>query len=240
MRILASQLRTELVLSVRQGEQVLVSIGIPVIVLGFFSSVDILPVGVDKPVDFVAPGVLALAIMSTALVSLGISTGFDRHYGVLKRLGASPLGRPRWITAKVLLVLLIEVIQWTILIVVGLGLGWSAQGNWAEAVAAGILGTAAFAGIGLLMAGTLPGLLNMAATNGLYLLLLLSGGMVLPIDHLPGPLAASSRLMPAAPLTEIISGAFGAQQAAGTSAWLTLAAWAVLAPLAAVLSFKWD
>lgn len=240
MRILLSQLQTELMQSIRQGEQVLVSVGIPVIVLAFFSTVDILPVGVEQPVDFVAPGVLALAVMSTALVSLGISTGFDRHYGVLKRLGASPLGRPRWVLSKVLMVLLIEIVQWVILIAVGVALGWSAEGDWGVAVLAALLGTAAFAGVGLFMAGLLPGLLNMASTNGLYLLLLLSGGMVLPIDHLPGPLAAVSNALPAAPLTEIISGAFGVQQAADSRAWVTLILWAVIAPIAAVLTFRWD
>lgn len=240
MRILASQLRTEFSMTMRQGEQLLVSIGIPVVVLAFFSSVDVLPIGLGEPVDFVTPGVLALAIMSTALVSLGISTGFDRHYGVLKRLGASPLGTRRWIVSKILLVVLVEVLQWTILVLVALALGWSPTGNWASALAGAVLGTAAFAGVGLLMAGTLGGMVNMAATNGLYLLLLLSGGMVLPIDHLPGPLAAVSRVLPAAPLTEVMAGAFrpGVQTTAG--AWVVLALWAVLAPVAAVILFRWE
>ena len=99
MKPFLSQVRTELALSSRQGEQLLVSIGIPLLILVFFSSVDVLPLpaGVDEPIDFLAPGVLALAIMSTSLVSLGIGTGFERSYGVLKRLGAAPLGRPRWV-----------------------------------------------------------------------------------------------------------------------------------------------
>lgn len=235
-----SQLRTDLALTMRQGEQLLVAIGIPVIVLAFFSSVDILPIGLGEPVDFITPGVLALAIMSTALVSLGISTGFDRHYGVLKRLGASPLGTRRWILAKVLMVVIIEVAQWVILVIVAIALGWSPQGNWGTALAGAVLGTAAFAGVGLLMAGTLGGMVNMASTNGLYLLLLLSGGMVLPIDHLPGPLAAVSRALPAAPLTEVMTGSFQAGSQISTGAWITLIAWAVLAPLAAVRLFRWE
>lgn len=237
---LISQLRTEFFLTMRQGEQLLVSIGIPVVVLAFFSSVDILPIGIGEPVDFITPGVLALAIMSTALVSLGISTGFDRHYGVLKRLGASPLGVRRWIGAKILLVATIEVLQWVILVLVAMALGWSPRGNWLSALIGAIAGTAAFAGVGLFMAGTLGGMVNMASTNGLYLLLLLSGGMVLPLDHLPGPLAAVSRVLPAAPLTEVMTASFtpGDHVAAGT--WFTLCAWAVLAPLAAVRFFRWE
>lgn len=240
MRVLLSQLRTELFLSLRQGEQVLVSIGIPVLVLVFFSTTDVLPIGIERPVDFVTPGVLALAVLSTALVSLGISTGFDRHYGVLKRLGASPLGTARWIVAKVALVLAIEAIQWVILVLVALALGWSPGGGWLAALAAALLGTAAFAGIGLLMAGTLPGLVNMAATNGLYLLLLLTGGMVLPLDHLPTALGVVARILPAAPLSEIMAGAFRAGQSASAGAWLTLTLWALLAPSVAALFFRWE
>lgn len=240
MRPLASQLRTELRLSLRQGEQVLVSIGIPVVILAFFSNVDILPIGLERPVDFVTPGVLALAVMSTALVSLGISTGFDRHYGVLKRLGASPLGTSRWILAKVLLVLSIEALQWATLVVVAMILGWSPGGNWPAALVAALLGTSAFAGVALFMAGTLPGLVNMAATNGVYLLLLLAGGMVLPLDHLPGPLATVSRALPAAPLAEVMAGALGSQPDASTGAWMTLCIWALLAPAAAALVFRWE
>lgn len=240
MRPLRSQFVTEFALTMRQGEQILVSIGIPVVILAFFSTVDVLPVGLEEPVDFITPGVLALAIMSTALVSLGISTGFDRHYGVLKRLGASPLGTGRWIAAKVVLVLCVEALQWLILVLVALALGWSPHGQWAAALAAALLGTAAFAGVALMMAGTLPGMVNMAATNGLYLLLLLSGGMVLPLDHLPGPLATVSRALPAAPLSEIMSGLFRSGQQASSGSWLTLTAWAVLAPVAAMLLFRWE
>ncbi|MEX0767019.1 MAG: hypothetical protein WD029_00930, partial [Microthrixaceae bacterium] len=125
MSAIVSQIRTELSLSSRQGEQLLVSLGIPLLILIFFSLIDVLPTGTDKPIDFLAPGVLALAVMSTSLVSLGISTGFERTYGVLKRLGASPLGRGRWVAAKIVTVLLIEVIQWIVLISASVLLGWS-------------------------------------------------------------------------------------------------------------------
>ena len=166
MRAFLAQLRVELALSSRQGEQLLVSLGIPLLILVFFSSVDVLPVPTDDPVDFLAPGVLALAIMSTSLVSLGIGTGFDRHYGVLKRLGASPLGRPRWIGAKITTVLVTEIAQWVLLVAVAVALGWSPPGSgWLPAVAGAVLGTAAFGGIALLMAGTLPGLATLAGAQ---------------------------------------------------------------------------
>lgn len=241
MTAFLSQVRTELALSSRQGEQLLVNIGIPLIVLVFFSNVDILPSGpVDRPVDYLVPAVLALAVMSTSLVSLGIGTGFDRHYGVLKRLGASPLGRGRWVAAKMTTVLITEVCQWTVLMGVGLLLGWHPPSSgWIAAVAAGLLGTAAFGGIGLLLAGTLPGVTTLALANGLYLVLLLIGGMVIPLSHLPEGLATVSKLLPAAPLSEALIGSF---TGAGVPAWawVSLTAWAVVAPIGAAVCFRWD
>jgi ABC-2 type transport system permease protein len=241
MRAFRSQLRVELALSSRQGEQLLVSLGIPLLILVFFSSVDVLPVPTEDPVDFLAPGVLALAIMSTSLVSLGIGTGFDRNYGVLKRLGASPLGRPRWIAAKITTVLLTEVAQWILLIGVAVLLGWSPPGSgWLPALAGAVLGTAAFAGIGLLMAGTLPGLATLAGANALYLVLLLTGGMVIPLDELPGPLESVAKVLPAAPLAEILTGSLIEGGSVGTWAWISLGLWAVAAPLAAAALFRWE
>ncbi len=241
MKPFLSQLRVELALSSRQGEQLLVSLGIPLLILVFFSSVDVLPVPTEEPVDFLAPGVLALAIMSTSLVSLGIGTGFDRHYGVLKRLGASPLGRPRWIAAKITTVLVTEVAQWALLVAVAVALGWSPPGSgWMPAVAGAVLGTAAFGGIALLMAGTLPGLATLAGANALYLVLLLTGGMVIPLEELPGPLEAVVKLLPAAPLAEILTGSLIDGGTVGSWAWISLTAWAIAAPLAAAAMFRWE
>ena len=241
MRAYLSQLRTELALSSRQGEQLLVSLGIPLLVLVFFSSVDVLPTGTDDPVDFLAPGVLALAVMSTAMVSLGIGTGFERAYGVLKRLGASPLGRGRWVAAKISTVLVIEVVQWLLLAAVAVLLGWSPDASgWAPALLAGLLGTAAFGGLGLLMAGTLPGLATLAGANALYLVLLLTGGMVIPLEELPGPIAAVAKVLPAAPLAEALTGSRIEGRSVAGWAWAALVAWAVIAPLAAAATFRWE
>lgn len=242
MRAWLAQTRTELALNLRQGEQLLVSMGIPLLVLVFFSLVDVLPKpeGVAEPVDFLAPGVLALAVMSTAMVSLAISTGFERQYHVLKRLGTTPLGRGRLIGAKVALVLVIEAIQVVVLSAVALLLGWSPGGSVALAVPALVLGTAAFAGIGLLMAGTLRGTLTLALANGLYLVLLLLGGMVVPLDRLPAGVRAVAELLPAAALTETVNGALTEGATASGRAWVVLIAWAIAAPAAAAAWFRWD
>lgn len=241
MRPYFSQVRAELALSSRQGEQLLVSLGIPLLVLVFFSVVDVLPLPTDEAVDFLAPGVLALAVMSTALVSLGIGTGFERSYGVLKRLGAAPLGRGRWVAAKLTTVLVTEVVQWALIIIVAALLGWSpSSSGWGTAVAGALLGTLAFGGLGLLMAGTLPGLATLAGANALYLVLLLTGGMIVPLEELPDVVATVARALPAAPLAEILTGSLIEGASVGTWAWITLGVWAVAAPVAAAALFRWE
>ncbi len=237
----ATQTRTELTLSLRQGEQLLVSLGIPLLILVFFSLVDVLPLpdGVTEPVDFLTPGVLALAVMSSAMVSLGIGTGFERHYGVLKRLGSTPLGRPRLIGSKISAVLALEVVQVVAIIAVALLLGWRPDGPVALVVPAFVLGTAAFAGIGLLLAGTLAGPLNLALCNGLYLVLLLLGGMIIPIDELPAVVRVVAELLPAAALSEVMNGVLRGSDIAA-QAWAVLIVWAVGAPIAAAHFFRWE
>jgi ABC-2 type transport system permease protein len=238
--IVAAQARAEVRMTLRRGESLLVALGIPVLLLAFFSLVDVLPMEVDDPVDFLVPGVLALAVMSTAMVSLGIATGFERQYLVLKRLGTTPLGRPALLAAKTTAVVVIEVLQVVVLVGVGRLLGWSPQGRPLVAGAALLLGTIAFAGLGLLMAGTLKAEVTLAAANGLYLVLLLLGGMVIPLAELPGPLRAVARALPAAALSDALHGALSTAGSVPGRAWLVLAAWAVLAPVAATLTFKWE
>jgi len=236
----AAQARVEVALTLRRGESVLLALGIPVLILVFFSVVDVLPIDADEPVQFLAPGVLALAVMSTAMVSLGIATGFERQYGVLKRLGATPLGRPSLLAAKTLAVLAVEVVQAAVLVAVALALGWDPGGRVPAALAAALLGTVAFAGLGMLMAGALRAEATLALANGLYLVLLLLGGMVVPLDELPGALGAVARALPAAALAEAFEGTVGAAASVPGRAWVVLALWAVAAPLVAAWRFRWE
>jgi ABC-2 type transport system permease protein len=236
-----SQLRTELQLTLRNGEQLLLTLGIPVLLLVFFSLVDVLPTGTAEPVDFLAPGVLALAVMSTAMVSLGIGTGFERSYHVLKRLGATPLGRPRLVAAKIAAVAALEVVQFAIIVPVAYALGWSpSDPNWLLAVGAVLLGTMAFAGIGLTMAGRLRGELNLAAQNGLYLVLLLLGGMVIPFSKLPGGVRAVAHALPSGALADVLRDCLGGNGSQPSTSWVVLAVWALLAPIVAAALFRWD
>ena len=244
MRAYLGQTRAELTLSLRQGEQLLVSVAIPWLLLVFFSLVDVLP----KPaalheystIDVLAPGILALAVMSTAMVSLGIGTGFERHYKVLKRLGVTPLGRGRLVGAKITMVLAIQAVQVALIVVAAVALGWRAGGPIAFIIPGIVLGTAAFAGIGLLLAGTLSGPLNLAVCNGLYLVLLLLGGMIIPLEKLPAGIRAVAELLPAGALAEIMTASVTAGAASSARAWLVLVVWAVAAPLAAIRWFHWE
>ena len=241
-RALQAQARTEISLTLRRGESVLLTLGIPVVLLVFFSVADVLPVPdhIDDAVDFLFPGVLALAVMSAAMVGPAIATGFEREYGVLKRLAVTPLGRPALVTAKIVGILAVEVVQVALLTAVAVFLGWGSSGTQPlVALAAVLLGTIAFAGLGLLLGGTLPGLTTLAAANGLYVLLLLVGGMIFPIENLPGWLQGVSRLLPPASLADLLHGALTPGGDLPVRAWIVLAMWAVLGPLAAARLFRW-
>ena len=239
MTPLLAHLRLELALLVRNGESLLLTIGIPVLLLAFFANVDVLPIDGD-PIDFLAPGVLALAVLSTAMVNLAIATGFEREYGVLKRLGSTPLGRPRLLAAKTIAILVVEVVQVAVLWLLALALDWDPDPAVAGFVAAVVLGTVACAGLGLCLAGSLKALVTLAAANGLYLVLLLLSGMVIPLDELPGGLRAVARTLPSGALAEAVRGTLTAGIDVPGRAWAVLAAWAVAAPLAATRLFRWE
>jgi ABC-2 type transport system permease protein len=236
---LVAQLRLELALLARNGESLLLTIGIPVLLLAFFANVDVLPID-GEPIDFLAPGVLALAVLSTAMVNLAIATGFEREYGVLKRLGSTPLGRPRLLAAKTIAILVVEVVQVAVLWLLALALDWDPDPAVAGFVAAVVLGTVACAGLGLCLAGPLKALVTLAAANGLYLVLLLLSGMVIPLDELPGALRAVARALPSGALAEAVRGSLTAGVDVPGRAWAVLGAWAVAAPLAATRLFRWD
>lgn len=239
---LAAQTRVEVALTLRRGESVLLTLGIPIVLLVFFSLADVLPLpdGIDDPVDFLFPGILALAVMSAAMTGPAIATGFEREYGVLKRLAVTPLGRPAVIVAKTLAIVAVELVQAVVLTGVALGLGWRPSGaDVGVAVGAVLLGTIAFAGLGLVIGGTMPGLTTLAAANGLYVVLLLVGGMVIPLESLPGGLRSVARLLPPASLADLLHGSLGPAGSTSGRAWAVLAAWAVASPLAAARLFRW-
>jgi ABC-2 type transport system permease protein len=239
---LAAQTRTEVALTLRRGESVLLTLGIPVLLLTFLSLADVLPTpdGVRDPVDFLFPGILGLAVLSAALVGPAIATGFEREYGVLERLGVTPLGRPAIIVAKTAAVLVVELVQAVVLTGLALALGWRPDGIAVLTAVAGIaLATVAFAGAGLLLGGVLRGLTTLAAANGLYVVLLLVSGFVFPLEELPSGMRAVARLLPSTALGEVLQAGRRAGGAAGARPWLVLAAWAIVTPPVAARCFRW-
>jgi ABC-2 type transport system permease protein len=238
-RAVLAQARSETTLGLRRGESLVVTIGIPVGVLLFFGRVSQPTVDGD-PLAFLVPGVLALAVMSSARVSLGIGTGFDRRFGVLKRLGSTPLGRPGLLAAKTLYVLAVEVIQITVLLTVAVAIGWEPAGGIPLAVLFLLLGTVAFAGLGMLMAGTLRAEANLALANGLYLVLLFLGGMAYPLSRLPGGVQAVANLLPAAALAESVRGALADPTDVPLGSVIVLVAWATVLPVLAARLFRWE
>jgi len=240
MNLVLVQLRTELRILLRNGEQLLLILGIPVFLLVFFGSVDVLPTGDGAPIDFLVPGIIAVAVMSTSMVSLGISTGFQRSYGVFTRLGLTPLGSTRLIAAKSLAIAVVEILQISLIIGVGMAMGWRADASGLAAVVAGVVGgTLAFSGIGLFLAGRLRAEVNLATQNGLYLVLLLTSGMIIDTDSMPSIVDSTSKWLPARSLADVIR--FHARgDVAEAQAWLTLLVWAVVAPLVAARAFRWS
>jgi ABC-2 type transport system permease protein len=242
-RAFAAPARAEVRMTLRRGESLLLTLGIPVVLLAFFVVIgfpDRTVTGGVKTATFITPGIVALAVMSTAMVSLAIATGFERQYGVLKRLATTPLGRPALLTAKAAAVFTVEVLQVSVLWVAGVVAGWQPRGDIAILAVEVVLASAAFAGIGLLMAGTLRAEMTLAAANGIYLLLLLTSGMVVPLAKLPGAVQGVARALPAAALTDALHATLGTGNAVPGRAWLALLAWAVAAPVAAARAFRWE
>jgi ABC-2 type transport system permease protein len=229
-------------MSLTQGESLLVTVGIPVLLLLGFTAVKVLPLphGVTQRVQFLLPGTLALAVMATGMVAQGIATGVDRTYGVLKRLGATPLGKSGLLAAKITAIVVVEIVQVVIMLLVGLALGWSPTGNIFLFVIALLLATVAFSGVGMLLAGTLKSEVLIGLANGIYLVLLFLGGMIFPVTSLPSFLQSVAKALPALASSQIFFHSLGIGGSAPGYEWVVLAVWAIGAPALAIRYFKWQ
>lgn len=241
-----AQAAMEVRLTARRGENLLVTLAIPIALLLFFGSVPDQLTTTDQygsPIHLLVPGILALAIISTSLVNLGIATAYERAYGVLKRLGGTPLSRTGLIAAKILAVLVVEVLQFALLaLIAAVALRWAPGPNVSAGitVAAFLLGTLAFAGLGLLIAGALRAEATLAGANGLYLVFLLLGGIVVPVDRLPGVLADLARLLPAAALSDALRIGLGGASGEPLGPLALLALWGLVAAGLAARTFRWE
>jgi ABC-2 type transport system permease protein len=238
-QMLRAQTAMELKLLLRNGEQVGLTLVIPLL-LEFFFNLPMLYSLDGRRIDFVVPSVLALAVMSASFTGLAIGTGFERKYAVLKRLGATALPRQVLLLGKTCAVLILLALQVALICAFGLVLGWHPSGNPAWAVLLIVLGTFTFGGLGLLLAGTVRAEITLAAANLIWLVLLFAGGIAIPLSKYPTAAADVLRYLPSAALSDGLhqvlqhSGGFPLRELA------TLAAWAVIALPAAARWFKWE
>jgi ABC-2 type transport system permease protein len=239
--MIRSQAGLELRMILRNGEQLLLTVVIPVVVLTVFSSIEVMDLGTrHERVDFLAPGVLALAVLSTAFTGLAIGTGFERRYGALKRLGATPL--PRWalLVSKALAVLMVELLQTALLCSVAFTLGWSPKGSFVAVAILMLAGTAAFSALGLLMAGTLRAEATLAGANLLYLLFLVTGGIAVPLDRFPDSARPVLEALPAGALSEGLREVLRGGSALSLAHVVVLVVWAAAAGVLTAHMFRWE
>ncbi len=242
LRQLLTQAGMEARLMLRNGEQLLIAVVIPVVVLvGAVRGAERVGLSLDgQPIDVLTPGVLALAVMSTAFTSLAIATGFERRYGVLKRLGTAPLARTTLLGGKVAALLVVEVIQFVVIGGVGLALGWTGPSGVAGVLAVvltALLGTAAFASLGMLLAGALRAEATLAVANLVYLLLLAGGAVILPASAYGG-LGDVVRWLPSGALGEAMRTACDGALAGRDL--LVLIVWAVIGSALTARTFQWE
>lgn len=237
-----AQMLMELRLLSRNGEQLLLTLVIPLLLLIMGTRSDaVVDLGPGRSIDIITPGVLALAVMSTSFTSLAIATGFERRYSVLKRLGAAPL--PRWglLAGKISAVLVVEAVQLLVLTSVARLVGWDPQGGLtalAWLVLLVLLGTAAFGSLGLLIAGTLRAEATLAVANLVYVLLLVGGGLLVPLTRYPGSTHRILELLPSGALGEGMRDVF-AGHGPGLAVGV-LAVWALVAGAVTSKTFRWE
>jgi ABC-2 type transport system permease protein len=237
-RVLA-QARFDARVLLSNGEQVLLTLVLPGLLLGGLVVASVPDLGTGRRVDVVAPGVLALAVLSTAFTGQAIGTAFDRRYGVLRLLGTTPLGRSGLLAGRVLAVLAVEVVQFVVLGGLALVLGWRPQPlGLLVAVPAVLTGTAAFVALGLLLAGTLRSEAVLAVANLVWVLLAAGGAVVVPATA-GSAYAAFARALPSGALGDALRAALGSGRF-DAGAVAVLVVWAVAASLAAVRFFRWD
>lgn len=241
---LAQQVRVQAAmearLMLRNGEQLLLALVIPIVVLvGGLVAADRVDLGItSRPIDLLTPGVIALAIMSTAFTSVAIATGFERRYGVIKRLGASPLPRHGLLLGKVCALLLVEFFQVLVIGGVALALGWSPDISIPGLLASWILGTAAFGALGLFLAGVLRAEATLALANLVYLLLMVGGGIVIPASEY-GPVSDVVPFLPSGALGESMRASLTHGNIDLTSL-AVLAGWFIVGALLTARTFRWE
>jgi ABC-2 type transport system permease protein len=233
--VLRQQTLLELRLTMRRGEALVLALGVPLLVLLGAGLTDVTRLPTDDRLGWVAPGVLALTVLSTAFTGQAITTGYERSYGVLKRLGASPLTRGGLLAAKTGAIACLVLLQCTILAAAAALAGWRPTiVHLPSAIAVTLLATAAYSGFALLLAS----LLKPETTTGLatlvYVVMLAAGGVMFegfgPVEY----------VLPLAAHAEALRDTLTAGRPVAGWTWLTLGAWGLIGPLLAARHFRWE
>jgi ABC-2 type transport system permease protein len=238
--MLSAQTAMEFKLLLRNGEQVGLTLLIPLLLEFFFNLPLLYSLGTPRRIDFVVPSIIALAVMSAAFTGLAIGTGFERKYAVLKRLGATALPRSVLIGGKTLSVLLLELVQLVLVCAFGLALGWHPHGDPFAALLLVVLGTFAFGGLALLVAGTLRAEMTLGVANLIWLVLLFAGGIAVPLSKYGGAARDILQFLPSAALSDGLHEVLLNGQGLPLRETLTLLVWACLAIPAAARWFRWE
>lgn len=237
-RMLVTHTRTEVALTLRNSEQFLLTLLIPIAMLVGLTVLNIFPLP-EPRVDSVTPRVFALAVMSSAFTGQAIALGFDRRYGVLKRLAATAL--PRWLllSGRALAGLVVVVVQLVVLGVLAALLDWSpAVEGVAWALLLVVLGTLSFGALGVLLGGALKAEIVLALANIIWFVLLLAGGIVVPLDSMPGFLGDVAAMLPSGALAEGLDTALVDGTAPSWSVFAVLVGWGAVATLIATRTTK--
>ncbi len=239
LRTLLAHSVFELRLLLRNGEQLLLALVIPIaalVGLTYFTAINL----AEPRIGTVTPGIWTLAIMSTAFTSLAISTAFDRRYGVTKRLAAAGVPRGLLLAGKAGAISLVIFGQLVLLSAIALLLGWHPNGHLLLAALVVVLGAAAFTGLGLLLGGTLRAEAVLALANLIWLALIGVGGVVLPLADAPAWLTVVGKLTPAGALSQGLRDVLADGHAPGLGALAVLVVWALVAWAATVRWFRWQ
>jgi ABC-2 type transport system permease protein len=239
-RMLRAQVGIEFRLMLRNAEQVGLTLLIPLLLMFFFNLPLLYSLGTPRRIDFVVPSIMTLAVMSAAFTGLAIGTGFERKYAVVKRLGATALPRSTLVLGKTLAVLLLEAVQLVLICGFGFALAWHPHGDPLFAAALIIVGTVAFGGLGLLVAGTLRAEVTLAAANLVWLILLFAGGIAIPLDRFGSAARHTLQFLPSAALSDGLHKVFQGGHGYPLQQVVTLAVWAAVAVPAAARWFRWE
>ncbi len=240
-RMILSQARFETKLLLRNGEQLLLAIVIPAMLLIAFAAEPIGTItGGGSRIDYYAPGIIGMAVLSTAFTSQAIATGFERRYTVLKRLGATPL--PRWglLAGKSLSILMVECVQLALLIGIALVMGWSPHGDPLAVLLLLTLGTAEFSGLALWLAGSVRAEATLALANFIFLVFIGLGGVVVPLTKFGHGAQSVLQFLPISALTNGLRDVLQGGAAMPWGPLGILAVWTVIAVAGAARFFKWE